>query len=72
MKLDQYKEKIIVLANKIAKRQFMDFTDYDPDDPMTDIESALTAIIFSAADNDDEINTDELYLYFKSNVTFKN
>ena len=56
--------EIIKEGNRIAKMQFMDFTDYDEDSPIEDLAEALTVIVWSDLDNDTELTTTSLYDFF--------
>lgn len=63
--MDRYKDisesAIIDFAHTIASTYFMDYPDYDIDEPITEIPEAL-AILFS--DYTEEIDSCDLYDYF--------
>ena len=65
------KNKIIDLGNEIAKRDFMDFTDYDPETPLTTLAEAIAVIIESSfydTYQGAELNSAELYDYLKEQL----
>jgi hypothetical protein len=55
----QTEATIIKKANDICKSDFMQYPDYDADEPITDLPSALTIIL--THDSDDETPSDEVY-----------
>lgn len=61
-------QKIIDLANSICQKNFMNYMDYDKDNPLTDLAEAMTVIVSDAFDTysgvGDGIATDKLYDYF--------
>lgn len=63
-------EQILKLANETAKSNFMLFTDYDADEPITDLPTALTVIIEDTAEQygtvGEEFNGLEIYEYLKT------
>ena len=61
-------EKLISLGNKTAKENFMDFPDYDPDNPITDLASALTVIISDSQDNTSDLESSEVYNFLKEKL----
>jgi len=54
-------EKLIIdQANLLCKNAFMDFPDYDPENPFTNLADALTVFIFDAF-QDNDIDSAEIY-----------
>ena len=58
------------MANKIAKERFMDYPDYDSDNPIDNLPDALCILLHdctnAAKDTKDRICSADLYDYLKS------
>jgi hypothetical protein len=61
-------EKIIKLSNDIAKARFMDFPDYDSDNPIDNLADALTVIVSDVMPHDSDIDTGELYDFINNKL----
>lgn len=53
-------QKIIDKANFMCETYFMDFPDYDKDNPITTLSDALTILVLDAL-QDDELDSSEIY-----------
>lgn len=56
--------QLLAKANEKAKRDFMDFPDYDEENPITTIPEALTVLLF---DYTEGFETSEVYDFFNQN-----
>ena len=53
--------QLIKLADEIASTRFMDYPDYDEDNPITTLAEALTIFVQESMSNTDEIDLTEVY-----------
>jgi len=63
------KTKLIELANQIAKRNFMNYPDYDQDNPIRDLAGALTILIGESLPHDSSIESQEVFDYLEKQLS---
>lgn len=64
MENDSIKQGIIDLANKVCEESFMDYPDYDKDNPIDNLPDALTVLVMEASPHDTKLLSSEVYDYF--------
>jgi hypothetical protein len=54
-------KKLIEIANRICVENFMNYPDYDKDNPITTLPEALALFIWEATPHDVDIESDKIY-----------
>lgn len=60
-------EKLIALANQTCKESFMNYPDYDEDNPITTIEEALTIFVLEGLPENAEVSGEDIYDFISRN-----
>jgi hypothetical protein len=61
------KDQIIKTANKVAKASFMDYPEYDADNPIDNLADALTVLV--AESGEEDLGSAELYDFLKGVIS---
>lgn len=67
--MEKTKATLIDIANKICMRNFMDYSDYDEDNPITTLAEALAVFVQEGMPHGLEIESSEVYDLLKEKLS---